>query len=110
MAITDISVLTEDMIEIKMNGDKNTLEIVTHGFDMRVKGKTYARGGLLWAHGSAVIAIHTRNFNFKVQPRLAEDHGRNSLDYHVEDLVVDIRPGDIVLEKISFSIFPDFVV
>jgi hypothetical protein len=110
MEFSDITPLTEDQLEVKMNGEKNSIEIITHGLQLKIKGKSYARAGLIWAHGSALIAVNTRNFNFKVSPRLHKDGKANSLDYHVEDLVMDVRPGDIILEKVSFSIFPDFVV
>jgi len=51
-----------------MNGAKNSIEIITHSFEMKLRGKAYGRAGIIWSHGSAVIAVKTRNFNFKVSP------------------------------------------
>jgi len=49
-----------------MIGDKNALNIEVSNFHMKLNGKSYARGGLLWAHGSAIIDVRVEDLNFSL--------------------------------------------
>jgi len=45
-----------------------------------------------------------------ISPKLKKDGPYNALDYHISDLIIDIHPGDIKIEKITFGLFPPFIV
>jgi len=93
-----------------MIGAKNGVHIRVTNFHMKLNGKAYARGGILFAHGSALIDVKVRDLNFTLIPKLKKDGPYNTLDYNVKDLLIDIHPGDIKIEKMTFGLFPPFIV
>ena len=108
--VTNVVPLQKDQIGVAMLGAKNALNIKVENFHMKLNGKSYAWAGLLWAHGSAIIDVKVEDLNFTLQPRLKKDGPYNTLDYHVGDLMIYIRPGDIKIERITFGLFPPFIV
>jgi hypothetical protein len=106
----DIVPLTHDQIQIITDEAQNSLTVEIDGFQMAFDGQAYARALFVHAHGEATIDVKLEKIAFTIEPRLKADGDLNQLDYFVDGITIDVKPGDIKFSKLTIGILPSWLL
>jgi len=106
----DITPLTKDQIDIVTDEPTNTLSVTINNFQMSFQGKAYARALFIHFHGEAELSALIRSISFTIAPKLKADGDLNRLDYDVQNVVFDVKAGDIKFTKLTIGDLPSWLL
>lgn len=106
----DADPVSQDNIQVVTKHDDNSMYAAVKNIHVHFHCRAYGRALFIHAHGDAKIKVGITEFSFKVQPKLKADGDLNELDYHVEDVKIDLRPDDIEIEHLSIGILPNWLL